>query len=97
MAFYPDELYRVLRERIDSGTPGDSYTKRLVTEGPPKMLRKLIEEAGEVAGALVEGDDAHLVEEMADLWYHGLVILASRGIGPERVNDCLEARHRRPR
>ena len=95
MAFYPDELYGILRERIATGSPENSYTKRLVADGPPKMLRKLIEEAGEVAGALVEGDDAHLIEEMADLWYHGLVILAARGIDPARVADRLESRHRK--
>jgi phosphoribosyl-ATP pyrophosphohydrolase len=95
MAFYPEELYRVLTERLAGGSE-QSYTRALADAGPPKLIRKLVEEAGEVAGAFIEeGEDQHLVEEVADLWYHTLVLLAVRKIDPARVQEVLQARHRR--
>ena len=95
MPFYPDELYKILRDRLETGDAGSSYTKRLAEDGPPKLIRKLVEEAGEVAGAYIEeGGDQHLVEEIADLWYHCLVMMAVKGIDPQRVHDLLAERHR---
>ena len=93
MSFFPDDLYGILRERIATGSAETSYTKRLIEAGPPLLIRKLIEECGEVAGASVAGDPVQLIEEMADLWYHALVLLAYHDVDPDRVTACLRDRH----
>jgi phosphoribosyl-ATP pyrophosphohydrolase len=96
MSFYPEELYRILTDRLADAGAGTSYTRSLAEAGAPRMIRKLVEEAGEVAGAFIEeGDDQHLIEEVADLLYHTLVLLAVRKIDPARVQEVLESRHRR--
>lgn len=95
MPFFPDDLYNVLLERIELGDPKKSYTKRLAEAGPPVLIRKLVEEAGEVAGALAAQDKEHLAEEVADLWYHSLVILAYMDIDPDQVSECLKQRHQK--
>ncbi len=93
MSFFPEDLFSILQKRIQDGSAESSYTKRLVDAGPPLILRKLVEEAGEVVGASIENDKEHLVEEMADLWYHALVVLAYHGVSPEEVQKCLKDRH----
>ena len=47
-----------------------------------------------VAGAALAQQDERLVEEIADLAYHTLVLMAARGVSPEQVRAELERRHR---
>jgi len=78
------DLARVL-ERRKQGDPETSYVARLYNKGLPAILKKVGEEATEVVLAgQSEGDDA-LVCEVADLWFHTLILLAYRGLGPEDV------------
>ena len=56
------------------------------------ILKKVGEEAAETIIAAKEEDDAHLVHETADLWFHTLVMLAARGLGPVDVLAELERR-----
>ena len=60
--------------------PEDSHTRRLLDEAPIKPAKKLGEEAIEVAIAALAQDDNALILESADLLYHFLVVLESRGI-----------------
>jgi phosphoribosyl-ATP pyrophosphohydrolase/phosphoribosyl-AMP cyclohydrolase len=85
-------LWRVIKER-QTQRPDGSYVVRLLDEGPPAAARKVGEEGVEVALAGVVESDERLVEEIADLWFHTLVLLASRGLDPQRVEDELGARH----
>ena len=91
MADVLDELAAVLESR-KSADPGASYVASLYAGGAPAILAKVQEEAGEVAEAGRAGDDAALVHEVADLWFHSMVLLAHRGLGPARVLDELRRR-----
>lgn len=87
------ELESVIASRRGAD-PAASYTARLLAGGPRRPAEKVTEEAGEVAGAALAGTDAELRGEAADLLYHLLVVLASRGIGLGEVEAVLAERHR---
>jgi len=71
---------------------GSSYVAGLIARGMNGILKKVGEEAAETIIAAKESDDAALVHETADLWFHTLVMLAARGLGPEAVLAELERR-----
>lgn len=87
------QLYNFLLERKNNPKPG-SYTNSLFDEGLPRMAQKVGEEGVEVAVAALAQEDERLVEEIADLAYHTLVLMAARGISPEQIRTELERRHR---
>lgn len=94
--FYDLEpLWRTIEERLASGGEG-SYTARLASGGAAAVSRKIIEEAAETAEAALNleagrGGAERLAEEAADVLYHLLVLLAERGVEPERVLEELAA------
>ena len=88
-----DELFGVIQER-KKDMPEDSYTTQLLAEGVARVAQKVIEEAGETAIAAVQGDVEHLPAEVADLFYHTLVLLAASGITPKQVWQELQNRRR---
>ena len=59
----------------------DSYVAGLLDRGMNAILKKVGEEAAETIIAAKDDDDAQLVHETADLWFHTLVMLAARGWG----------------
>jgi phosphoribosyl-ATP pyrophosphohydrolase len=86
-------LFEVIKSRRES-PPEGSYTSRLLAEGLPKIAQKVGEEATETVVAALAQDDQRLIEEVADLTYHILVLLAARGLSPAEVEAELEKRHR---
>lgn len=74
--------------------PEGSYVARLLAEGPAACARKVGEEGVEVALAGAGESDERLVAELADLWFHSYVLLASRGLDPAAVEAELERRIR---
>ncbi|MGE5155218.1 MAG: phosphoribosyl-ATP diphosphatase [Bdellovibrio bacteriovorus] len=84
-------LARVLEER-KSADPETSYVARLYCKGLDAILKKIGEEATETVMAAKDGDGEHLVREVADLWFHSLVLLAHEGLGPQPVLDELQRR-----
>jgi phosphoribosyl-ATP pyrophosphohydrolase len=74
------------------GDPERSYVARLFAKGPDAMLKKVGEEATEVVMAGKDADPDKLVAEMADLWFHSLVVLAAHGLRPAHVLAELERR-----
>jgi phosphoribosyl-ATP pyrophosphohydrolase len=74
------------------GDPERSYVARLFAKGNDAMLKKVGEEATEVVMAGKDGDPDKLVAEMADLWFHSLVVLAAHGLRPAHVLAELERR-----
>jgi len=86
-------LERVLESRKVE-RPAGSYTAGLFERGETQICRKIGEEATEVVTAALGGEgDARVVSEIADLWFHTMVLLASRGIPLRRVFDELAMRH----
>ncbi|TMJ68955.1 MAG: phosphoribosyl-ATP diphosphatase [Alphaproteobacteria bacterium] len=71
-----------------------SYTRRLLDQGVGHCAKKLGEEAIETVLAAVEEDRARLIAEAADLIYHLLVVLVSRGITLAEVEAALAERTR---
>lgn len=72
--------------------PSSSYVAGLMAKGEEAILRKVIEEAAEILLASKEGDKLHLVREVADLWFHSMVLLAWHGLTPEDVLAELQRR-----
>ena len=72
--------------------PAGSYVAGLMAKGEDAILRKVAEESAETLLASKEGDKLHLVREVADLWFHSMVLLAWHGLTP---NDVLAELHRR--
>lgn len=73
--------------------PAGSYTTRLFEAGVRSIAQKVGEEGVETALAAVAQHDADLAGEAADLLYHLLVLLRSRGMALEDVIAVLQARH----
>ena len=65
----------------------------LLDKGVAAVAQKVGEEGVEAALAAVADSDERLVEELADLWFHSYVLLAARGLDPERVEEELRRRH----
>jgi phosphoribosyl-ATP pyrophosphohydrolase/phosphoribosyl-AMP cyclohydrolase len=85
------ELERVIARRI-AERPAGSYTARLYAEGATRLAQKVGEEGLEVALAAVTEADEKLLGESADLVFHLLLLLKSRGLTLERVVDELKCR-----
>jgi phosphoribosyl-ATP pyrophosphohydrolase/phosphoribosyl-AMP cyclohydrolase len=85
-------LARVIEARRGAD-PAASYTARLLAGGPRRAAEKVTEEAGELSAAALAGTDAEVVAEAADLLYHALVLLVSRGRGLGEVEAELSRRH----
>ena len=74
------------------GDPGASYVARLNAKGLDAILKKIGEEATETVMAAKDGDPARITAEVADLWFHCLVLLAQQGLGPDQVLAELDRR-----
>ena len=86
-------LERVLQSRKVE-RPAGSYTAGLFERGEKQICRKIGEEATEVVTAALGGEgDPRVVSEIADLWFHTMVLLAARGIPLRLVFEELAARH----
>ena len=85
-------LEAVIAQRM-ADRPEGSYTARLYAEGPKRIAQKVGEEGLEVALAAVAEADDKVIAESADLLYHLLLLLRSRGLRLEHVVAELESRH----
>lgn len=85
-------LELVIAQRI-AERPEGSYTARLCAEGPKRIAQKVGEEGLELALAAVAETDDKVLAESADLIYHLLLLLQSRGLRLEHVIAELESRH----
>jgi phosphoribosyl-ATP pyrophosphohydrolase len=85
------DLVNIIDARAASGGEG-SYTRKLLDKGPEHCAKKFGEEAVETVIAGVGNDRDHLIAESADLLFHLLVLLKSRGVRLEEVEAALESR-----
>lgn len=84
-------LSEVLEER-KAADASSSYVAGLYAKGLDAILKKVGEEATETVMAAKDGDPDKLVYEIADLWFHTLVLLAQQNLGPDRVLAELDRR-----
>jgi phosphoribosyl-ATP pyrophosphohydrolase len=84
-------LSEVLEER-KGADPDSSYVAKLYAKGLDTILKKIGEEATETVMAAKDGDADKIVYEVADLWFHSMVMLAQQGLGPEAVLAELDRR-----
>lgn len=88
-----DRLERVVAAR-KAAPPAGSYVAGLLAQGEAAVCRKIGEEAVEVITAALGGEgDRRVVEELADLWFHTMVLLGARGIPFRDVLQELARRH----
>jgi phosphoribosyl-ATP pyrophosphohydrolase len=87
------ELFRIIQDRKVNPKPG-SYTNSLFDAGLPRMAQKVGEEGTEVVVAALSQDHERLIEEIADLTYHVMVLMAAKGVTLEDVAGELEKRHK---
>jgi phosphoribosyl-AMP cyclohydrolase / phosphoribosyl-ATP pyrophosphohydrolase len=86
------ELQGVIDARI-AARPQGSYTAQLLAAGPRRIAQKVGEEGLEAALAAASGGDDEVIAEVADLFYHVLLMLRSRGLSLAQVSTELRARH----
>jgi phosphoribosyl-ATP pyrophosphohydrolase len=88
-----NELFTTILSRREA-LPETSYTARLFAAGEDEVIKKVGEEAIEVILAAKGQGNLRLVEEIADLTYHVLVLLAERGLSPADVEAELVKRRK---
>lgn len=85
------QVYATLLAR-KGADPESSYVARLYRDGLDAILKKVGEEATETVLAAKGTDRVALVHELADLWFHSLVLMAQQGIALDEVSDELARR-----
>ncbi len=86
-----DRIAATIASRKDAD-PATSYVAALFAKGDDAILKKIGEEATETVMAAKDGDKMRIAAEVADLWFHCLVLLARHGLGPDDVRAELARR-----
>jgi len=86
-----DRLAATLEARKQAA-PDSSYVAKLYARGTDAILKKIGEEATETVMAAKDGEAEKIVYEVADLWFHTLVLLAHKNLGPADVLNELARR-----
>jgi phosphoribosyl-ATP pyrophosphohydrolase len=79
-------------ESRKGGDPSSSYVAKLYDQGIDTILKKIGEESAETIIAAKSGDKEQIVYEIADLWFHSLVLLAQQNLTAQQVLDELDRR-----
>ncbi|MCL4123117.1 UNVERIFIED_CONTAM: hypothetical protein GTU68_007870 [Idotea baltica] len=85
------QLHKTILERL-SADADSSYVASLNKKGLDAILKKIGEEATETVMAAKDGEPDKIIYEVADLWFHTLVLLAQQGLNPDMVTDELARR-----
>ncbi len=85
------DLYNLILDRKANPVDG-SYTNYLFDKGIEKIGKKVGEEAIEAIISASKGDKENTIQELADLFYHALVMMAQMDITPEEVEEELKKR-----
>ena len=86
-----DRVYNEILNRKQS-SPEKSYVAYLMDGGPDKILKKISEESAEVIIAVKNGNKTEQIHELADLWFHMLVLMGDKGITLTDISQELEKR-----
>lgn len=84
-------LYEMVADRKASPS-SDSYVSKLLHGDVDRILKKVVEEAGEVVLAGKNSNREEIIYEMADLWFHSLVMLGHFSIPPVEIYQELGKR-----
>ncbi len=85
------QLEQVLEDR-KSAKADESYVSSLYAKGLDEILKKIGEESAEVIMAAKDGDQDKIIYEVADLWFHTLVLLRHKDIEIDKIQDELSKR-----
>jgi len=86
-----NSLSEILDQR-KKASPEESYTAKLFNDGVDSILKKVGEEATETVIASKSGDNAAIIHEVADLWFHTLILLKHHGLDHSDILNELESR-----
>jgi phosphoribosyl-ATP pyrophosphohydrolase len=86
-----DDLDRVILSRKKAPSE-DSYVSSLFAKGKDEILKKIGEEAIEVIIASKAADRQQIVHELADLWFHCMVLMSEEGLSHSDLLKELEIR-----
>lgn len=85
------KLYDVVQDRKQNPAP-DSYVSSLMQKGKGEIHSKISEEADELIDASQKASRDDIIHEMADLWFHCMVLLGSHNIPPDEIYRELARR-----
>ena len=85
------QLEQVLEDR-KSAKADESYVSSLYAKGLDEILKKIGEESAEVIMAAKDGEQDKIIYEVADLWFHTLVLLRHKDIEVDKIQDELSSR-----
>lgn len=86
-----DKIYHIIQER-KLANPDTSYIASLFKKGENAILKKVVEEAGELCFAIKDNNNDDIIYEAADLLFHSLVALGYKNINPDLVKQELQRR-----
>ncbi|MDP1862587.1 MAG: phosphoribosyl-ATP diphosphatase [Thiobacillus sp.] len=86
-----DRIAETLEAR-KSASAENSYVAKLYAKGTDAILKKIGEEATETVMAAKDDQNEKIIYEVADLWFHTLVLLAHKGLKPADVLNELARR-----
>ena len=89
-----DAVYQIIIQRKDN-LPENSYVTSLFKKGLDKILKKIGEEAGEVIIASKNNNNNEIIHEIADLWFHTLIVLGYHNISPDEIYNELKQRYKK--
>lgn len=87
-------LYEIILDRKENMVE-DSYTCYLFSKGIDKILKKCGEECSEMIIAAKNNDNDELSNEICDLVFHVLVMMAEQGVGLSDIEQILEQRRQK--
>jgi len=85
------QIHEILKSRLGDDAQS-SYAASLYSKGLDAILKKIGEEATETVMAAKDGEPDKIIYEIADLWFHTMVLLAQQGLEPQQVLDELARR-----
>ncbi len=88
------QLEQIINQRIDEDA-GDSYTNKLYKKGINKVAQKVGEEAVELIIEAKDDNDDLFKNEAADLLYHLLILLKTKNINFQSIEEILKERHKK--
>ena len=90
-----DDILKRLTATLEArktAAPDSSYVAKLHAKGLDAILKKIGEEATETVMAAKDGQSEKIIYEVADLWFHTLVLLSHKGLTAQDVLDELARR-----